>query len=208
MQSLPAYANQAASQKYPENSAVAQKESQRISDRYVKALYDLAVSANALETVERDLAQLAASASQSKALQSFLANPLLSRTQKAAAMKDLLSRMGAHDLTQRFVAALAGNMRLSMLVDMIDRFETLIARARGVVRAKVTAAVALSAAQADNIAAALAKASGRKVTVETRANPAILGGLVVDFDGVMIDGSLSGKLWRLEKTLKSAASAA
>lgn len=183
-------------------------DSHRISDRYVKALYDLAQSAGALEAVERDLGQLAALVGSSEPLQKFLANPLLSRSQKAAAMKELLGKMQAHELTQRFVAALAGNLRLPMLAEVIASFENYIARARGVVRARVTAAQPLTPAQADAIGSALSKASGRKVSITTRHNPAILGGIVVDFDGMMIDGSVASKLKRLEKTLKTAPRAA
>lgn len=183
---------------------MARKDSQRIADRYVKALYDLAAAARAVDAVARDLAQFAGMIEQSSDLRAFLANPLLSRDQKQSGIEALAVKTKAHDLTRQFLVALAQNGRLEALAAIAAAFAAYVDAQNGVARAVVTSAVTLSDAQVKTVAAALEKATGRKVSVTARADASILGGLTIEMNGVMIDGSLSGKLKRLEQTLKSA----
>ena len=69
------------------------------------------------------------------------------------------------------------------------------------VKAKVTSAVALPAAELETIKAALKKRFGRDVEVETAVDESLIGGAVIDAGDVVIDGSLKGKLGRLQAAL-------
>ena len=60
---------------------------------------------------------------------------------------------------------------------------------------------ALPAAELDAIKAALKQRFGREVEVETDLDPSLIGGAVIDAGDVVIDGSLRGKLERLQATL-------
>ncbi|MGB2790853.1 MAG: F0F1 ATP synthase subunit delta, partial [Dokdonella sp.] len=62
-------------------------------------------------------------------------------------------------------------------------------------------AVALPAAELATIKAALAKRFGREVEVETSVDESLIGGAVIDAGDVVIDGSLKGKLGRLQAAL-------
>ena len=70
-----------------------------------------------------------------------------------------------------------------------------------VVKAKVTAASELPSAELDAIKAALRKRFGREVEIETAVDASLIGGAVIDAGDVVIDGSLKGKLERLQSTL-------
>jgi len=72
-----------------------------------------------------------------------------------------------------------------------------------VVKAKVTSAVALPAGELETITAALRKRFGREVEVETAIDADLIGGAVIDAGDVVIDGSLKGKLGRLQTALAS-----
>ena len=75
------------------------------------------------------------------------------------------------------------------------------ADAERVVKAKVTAASELPAAELDAIKAALVKRFGREVEIETAIDATLIGGAVIDAGEVVIDGSLKGKLARLQTSL-------
>jgi len=70
-----------------------------------------------------------------------------------------------------------------------------------VVKAKVTSANDLPAAELDAIKAALTKRFGRQVDIETAVDASLIGGAVIDARDVVIDGSLKGKLARLQTAL-------
>jgi F-type H+-transporting ATPase subunit delta len=85
---------------------------------------------------------------------------------------------------------------------MIKAFLAELARRRGEIAAEVTSAQALTAAQAEAVTAALRQSVGSKVTVETRVDPSLLGGMVVRVGSRMVDSSLKTKLQKLELAMK------
>ena len=96
---------------------------------------------------------------------------------------------------------MADNRRLALLPEIAGLFEELRAEAERVVKAKVTAASELPAAELDAIKAALKKRFGREVEIETAIDASLIGGAVIDAGEVVIDGSLKGKLERLQTAL-------
>ncbi|UJB18397.1 MULTISPECIES: F0F1 ATP synthase subunit delta [Lysobacter] len=130
-------------------------------------------------------------------VQSLLGHPQLASGDAVA----LVAIDGADESVQRFLALLADNRRLSLLPEISGMFEQLRAEADRVVKAKVTSASDLPAAELDAIKAALIKRFGRQVEVETAVDASLIGGAVIDAGDVVIDGSLKGKLARLQTAL-------
>ena len=96
---------------------------------------------------------------------------------------------------------LADNRRLALLPEIAGLYEELRAEAERVVKAKVTSAAAMPAGELDTIKAALKKRFGREVEIETAVDESLIGGAVIDAGDVVIDGSLRGKLSRLQAAL-------
>lgn len=133
---------------------------------------------------------------------SLLGNPKLS---DADAVTLLLPAAGqdrnADAALGRFLAMLAENHRLALLPEIAGLYEELRADAERVVKAKVTSATPLPASELDTITAALKKRFGREVEIETAVDESLIGGAVIDAGDVVIDGSLRGKLARLQTAL-------
>ena len=91
--------------------------------------------------------------------------------------------------------------RLSLLPEIAGLYDELRFEAERVVKAKVTSAVALPAAELETIKAALKKRFGREVEVETAVDDSLIGGAVIAAGDVVIDGSIKGKLHRLDAAL-------
>jgi F-type H+-transporting ATPase subunit delta len=113
----------------------------------------------------------------------------------------LLAPEGADDAFTRFLGLLVENGRLVLLPEIAGLYEELRAEADRVVKAKVTAASELPAAELESIKAALKKRFGREVEISTAVDASLLGGAVIDTGDVVIDGSLKGKLARLQTSL-------
>ncbi|RBG25136.1 F0F1 ATP synthase subunit delta, partial [Xanthomonas oryzae pv. oryzae] len=101
----------------------------------------------------------------------------------------------------RFLGVLADAQRLSLLPEVAGLYEHLRAEAEHVVKATVTSAAAMSQTELDTIAAALKKRFGRDVDITTAVDASLIGGAVIDTGDVVIDGSLKGKLARLQSSL-------
>ena len=127
----------------------------------------------------------------------LLPNPQLTREQALA----LLAPEGAGQEFARFLGVLADAGRLALLSEIAALYEQLRAQAEHVVLARVTSAAELPPGELDVIKAALAKRFGRQVEVTTEVDASLIGGAVIDAGDVVIDGSLKGKLARLQTAL-------
>lgn len=101
----------------------------------------------------------------------------------------------------RFLHLLADNRRLLLLPEIAGLYEQLRAEAEHLVKATVTSAAALPLADLDRIKSALRQRFGCDVEVETAVDESLIGGAVIDTGDVVIDGSLKGKLERLQAAL-------
>lgn len=173
-----------------------------LAERYAAALYELADEGKALDRVADDLRRLSQLLADSADLTRLIRSPVLGRQEQGRAMKAVLDKAGVDVLTGKFVGLVAKNRRLFVLPAMIKAFLATLARRRGEVAAEVTSAQPLTAQQAEAVTAALRQAVGSKVSVETRVDPALLGGMVVRVGSRMVDSSLKTKLQKLELAMK------
>jgi len=127
----------------------------------------------------------------------LLSNPQLSRGDAVA----LLTPDATSETYGRFLTLLAEGRRLQQLPEISGLFEQLRAEAEHVVKATVTSAAELSGDELEKIKAALRKRFGRDVEVSTAVDASLIGGAVIDAGDVVIDGSLKGKLSRLQTAL-------
>jgi F-type H+-transporting ATPase subunit delta len=115
---------------------------------------------------------------------------------------ELLMPPGMQDpVFGQFLAVLADNGRLSLLPEIAALFAQLRAEAEHVVKATITSATMLDAAELAKLHDALKRRFGSEVEITTAVNPELIGGAVIDAGDVVIDGSLRNKLARLESAL-------
>jgi F-type H+-transporting ATPase subunit delta len=113
-----------------------------------------------------------------------------------------MERAGFDELTRRFAGVIAANRRLFALDSIIRAFRDRLAKSRGELTAVVATAQPMTDAQKAALDAALRRAVGVKVDVETKVEPELLGGMVVRIGSRMFDSSLRSKLQRLQLAMK------
>lgn len=180
-------------------------ESGGLSHRYANALIELAGEGKEVEDVGADLRQLSSLIDENADFKRLIRSPVMSRDEQGRVMADIAKAMGAADTTGRFLGVLAANRRLFALPGIIKAFQDVLASQRGEATAEVISAKALSAAQRDALDAALHKATGQKIAIVERVDPALLGGLIVRVGSRMLDNSLRSKLQRLRLAMKGVA---
>ncbi len=173
-----------------------------VAGRYASALFDLASEERQLSEVEAGMGALRRMLDESEDLRRMVASPLLGADEQAKAIGAVLQKSGASPLLSNFVQVVARNRRLFTLPDILKSFRSLLARHRGEVSADVTSATALTDAQLDQLKDMLRVEVGKEVSVDTKVDPALLGGLVVKIGSRMIDSSLRTKLDTLKTRMK------
>ena len=172
--------------------------------RYAQALFDLASDEKRVAAVEADLKSLKTALADSHDLRVLVRSPAFSAEDKAKGLTAIAVKAKFNPTTRKFLGLLAANGRASSLASVITGYEDLSAKARGAVSAQVTTAVPLSAAQAKGVAAALRQTLGKDPEIQTRVDPAILGGIKVQVGSRLFDASLKSKLDSLKFALKRA----
>jgi ATP synthase delta (OSCP) subunit len=97
----------------------------------------------------------------------------------------------------------ATKRRLFFVREMIADYRKLYDKSRGVTRAEVTSAAALTDANVASLKDSLRAASGgREVDLDMKVDPSIIGGLIVKLGSRMVDGSLKTKLNAIRLAMK------
>ena len=175
-----------------------------VGGRYAQALFELALGANALDTVESDLKSLERARRESPDLRRLLESPGFTSEDKGRGLNAVAAAQGAHALTRKFLGLLAQNRRASALPAVATAFARLAAAHRGAVSAEVVSARPLTDIQTQEITAALRQALGRDPEIETRVDPSLLGGLRVRIGSRLFDSSLKTRLDHMKFALKRA----
>ena len=173
-----------------------------LAARYTSALYDLADESNTIDAVAADLDGLHTLIEDSDDFARFIKSPVLGREDQINGIAAVSAKAGLTDISQKFLSLVASNRRLFALPAMIRAFNDILATRRGQLTADVTAATELSDAQSQSLAASLKAAVGTTVSVTTKVDPSILGGLIVHVGSRMVDSSLKSKLQRLKLSMK------
>ena len=173
-----------------------------VAGRYATAIFELARDAGKLDAVSGDFTVLSAMLRASADLMRTVRSPVFTRIEQAAAMAAIGELARADDLTRRFIGLVASKRRLFALPQIIASFNILLANQRGEVSAQVTSAHPLDAASLEQLKAALKRAAGRDVQLQTVVDESLLGGLIVRMGSRMLDGSLATKLSNLQLAMK------
>ena len=97
--------------------------------------------------------------------------------------------------------SLADRNRASALPEILRAFLDLEEAARGVMRAHVYSAIPLEQAQRQELERALSHHTGREFRVAYQTDPELIGGVFVNYEDTVIDGTLKGLLNRLKSRL-------
>lgn len=192
-------------------AAFASKPLPAVAERYAAALYELAQERGQLPMVEKELQQFDALLKASAELRSFIASPLLRRDAVLKGLDVLFAKGNISGLAQQFFHVVVKNGRASAIPVILEAFLSLLAQKRGEVVAEVTAAHALTDAQKEMIASALQQSLSahgvRKITLATRVDADVLGGIMVQIGSSLYDATLKGKLQKLSRVLKASRAA-
>ncbi|WP_152461220.1 F0F1 ATP synthase subunit delta [Roseivivax sp. THAF30] len=173
-----------------------------IAERYAAAVFELAREADALDTLEANLDDLAQAHADSSDLRDLIHSPVYSRSVQEQGIRAVADKMGLMDTLKNALALMASKRRLFVLPALIVQLREMIADAKGLVTADVTTAVELSSEQSKKLAETLKASVGRDVQIKTTVDESLIGGLIVKVGSKMIDTSIRSKLSSLQNAMK------
>jgi F-type H+-transporting ATPase subunit delta len=173
-----------------------------IARRYARALLELGRDENQIDRLGADLErfQRVLDAGPPE-VANVMSNPVFTNSERRAVLDRLLPGLGLQSHTASFLRLLLDKDRFGALPDIVREYRALADTEAGRVRATVTTATELPGDTRSAVASALAQATGKQVVLDTRVDPALLGGLVAQVGGRVYDASLRTRLERLQLNL-------
>ncbi len=130
-------------------------------------------------------------------------SPIFSAADQVKALDAILAQAGIDGIAANFVRLVATKRRLFYIREMTADYRKLYEASRGVTRAEVTSAAALTDANVASLKDSLRAASGgQDVVLDMKVDPSIIGGLIVKLGSRMVDGSLKTKLNAIRLAMK------
>ena len=171
--------------------------------QYANALADIALEQGASEPAAKQLESFAAAYEESAELRTFLASPAVSVEAKHEVLEKIAKRLGASKIIRNFLFVIADHRRTQLIPEIVATFQQVLRQRQGVAEAEISSAVELTSAQKKELAATLARVTGKKIEPKYSLDPALLGGAVVRIGDTIYDGSLRSRLNEMRARLAS-----
>jgi len=170
--------------------------------RYARALLDVAVKEKGdLQQIEAQLSDFVQLFQQHPTLERAMLNPAVPVPRKRAVIAELTRAAKVTPVLAKLIALLADRDRLVLLPDLLAAYRERLLDHLQVVRAEVTTAVALPADRAKAVEQSLTRMTGRTVTLKTRVDAAIIGGVIARIGSTVYDASVTRQLQRMKEKL-------
>ena len=174
-----------------------------IARRYARALLEIGVARGAYESLGKELETVAHLYHESTDLQNALTNPIFPLSQRKAVLDRLGARLGLRPELKNFLSLVMDRGRIMQLPDMAREMSALVDRQAGRVRALLVTARPLGEELALALRGAIERRLGKKVVLEKREDPSLLGGMVAKVGDVLYDGSIKTQLELAKRELLS-----
>lgn len=170
---------------------------------YARSLFEVARDRDVLDRVREELGQVADALESDRDLQVFFYSPYFSSQEKKDGVKRVVE--GADERFVRFLELLAERHRMPFIHRIRRAFDELWREERKLLPVSVTSAVELDPQLISSIGSRIEEQTGRSVELESRVDPDVLGGLVLQVGDRVLDASVRNRLERLRKQVARAA---
>ena len=170
---------------------------EEIAEVYARSLFEVAKDEDKLDEVREQLGQVADAIEGDQQLQVFFFSPYFSTEEKKEGLGKVLD--GAEDIVQNFLELLIEKHRVPAIHRIRREYDALWQEENKLLPVEVTSAIELDEDTVKQIGDQIGERTGRKVQLESKVDPDILGGIVVRVGDRILDASIANRLESLRK---------
>lgn len=164
-----------------------------VGNVYGESLYELAKEEGLTKLIGNQLAVLQLSFRQEPDFIRLLSSPNLTKTERCQILDDSF-RGKVHAYLLNFLKILTEKGYMRHFSDCCDAYTEHYDQDNGILRVDAVSAVKLTDVQKDKLTQKLSRITGKEIVLRNRIDPAVLGGLRLDYDGQRLDDTVSHRL--------------
>lgn len=176
--------------------------SPKLASRYSNSLFILSKEKSKLDNVYNDMVLISDSIKGSKELALMLKSPIITSDKKESILT-LIFAGKLSEITSSFIQLLVKKGREKQLSEIAMAFINFYYTERNIAIATLTSAAPLGNDSIEKIKNLLLSIDGNKsVQLETKVNPALVGGFVLKYGDKLLDYSIQRKLHLIKKEIQ------
>ena len=165
----------------------------QVGSVYGEALYELACGENQQDEILEQLKALNESFRLTPEFIKLLGSHAISKQERCQVLDDSF-RGKINQYLLNFLKILTEKGYLRHFNNCCKAFTDCYDEDHGILRVSAVTAVALTDAQQEKLTGKLSRLTGKQVLLQNRIDPAVLGGVRLDYDGQRLDDTLSHRL--------------
>lgn len=174
----------------------------RLAVKYATALFRSARRAGEVQAISDDLKAFSHLLRTSPKLKSFLESPqVLDKDKKGLVVSGF--KPSISEVLFSFLLLVIEKHRIGYILSMADEFDRLVKEDQGILEARLIAARALNKTLLSQFRQELEASTGKRVEIETRVEPRLIGGIVVMVGDKVIDRSIRHQLDQLKEKMSA-----
>ena len=175
--------------------------SSETSERYSRALFEVAKDSSELNKIESDLKIFQSLLKNSFEFNNFIHNPTQSLVNQNNILKIIAEKLNFSKNLKNFFSVLIEKRRIFFVSKIIDSFLKLCSKKRGEVKASLISSKELSESELESISKDLSSSMGSIIKFDYKIDKELIGGLKLQLGSFMIDTSIKNKLKKFEQQM-------
>ena len=175
--------------------------SNETSERYARALFELANEGKELDKIESDSKEFLDLYYSSPEIKNFVTNPTQSIENQFDTIKIISEKFNFSKNMKNFLFLLIQKRRIFFVSKIAQNFLKLCSLKRGEIKAILTSSKRLSQKELEDISVDFSKSLGSTIKFDYNFDESLIGGLKIQLGSFMIDTSIKEKLKKYEKIM-------
>lgn len=172
-----------------------------IAKRYAKALLELSEEKKIADQVRADFSTFAGVVESNSQIQRLFASPAVAPEAKKAVIGELSDKLKLQPTSRRFIEHLAETGRIRYVREVHAAYEELLAERQNRAVARLTTASPLNNGDLADIKNKLEGVTGKKVDIDSKVDPTLIGGIKAQIGSVIYDGTIKNQMNKLREQL-------
>jgi len=174
----------------------------KITSRYAKALFDLALETNKLKIVKNDIDVIFKAVSELPNFKEFINSPIIRASKKQEILTNIF-KQEVCDISLNFLNLIAHNRREMFLKLICLNFFTLYRKFMNIKQAEITTTRNIPNDFKNKIEEIIKNIYKSEVELEQKIDDSLIGGFIIKIDDKQLDASVSTKLNNIKKELQN-----